>query len=388
MKEIKERLVSLTILVVVESIAGLTLLHGSSYLKELPLLFILIPALMDLRGDVMGPYGFRLMNALHLGTAKPSFSDRFNILNTVLAMTVMLFSSILVFFSVIAIANGLGIRSRETIELLFLSLITSFLSAAAVIPLIVALTNYLYRIGANVENFLPAIITGSMDLITPITLFSIINLINVLSKWILIMTSTGLIILMISGYLYLMRSGDRELIKSFKENLVTAVVVATGSGLGGIVFALNPDLAISTGIVALLPALNSLIGSALGVIAGNISITLHLRGRILFSQFINSLKSLIIALVPPVIFLIVLTTSTSHFIVSLNRITPHAAFVAFITPSLLTVVLSFIAYYLSKLTFSKGMNPDNIVFPALTTLADISTPLTVSLMLYSIILLL
>lgn len=373
-KDLKEKLVSVIFLIILEVFAGVAMLGGGEYLVRIPIFFMLIPALMDLRGDIMGPYGFRLMTSLHLGTNKPKFATRYNLVNSVVAISLMIISSLIVVGSVSALALLLHIPMYDLGVLTLLALMTTLISALIMIPVIIIFTNVLFIRGYNVENFLPSLITGSMDALTPSILFASFILVDSLSQETRLGLTVTIVAMSLAGVLFVYREGREELMKDFKENLSISAVVATLSGVGGSFFSRSPGVAIRTGFVAFIPALNSLIGSVLGMLAGKLSISIHMTGVIKLKEMISDLKDLILASEVGIVFLAAMFSLLS----SLPTI-PGIAAVSVATAMIATVIMiasvSVVVYALTQYSFKLGLNPNNLVFPVITSIADLVTPM-------------
>jgi len=80
-RDIGKWLVPLVSLGLAEILAGITLRFNVDLLVVYPVLLIITPGLMDLRGDVYGAMGYRLTKALHLGLAQPKYWSRENLVN-------------------------------------------------------------------------------------------------------------------------------------------------------------------------------------------------------------------------------------------------------------------------------------------------------------------
>jgi len=68
---IRESLPVLLLCIFGEILAGVFLMHIQGYLKVLPGILILVPAVMGTRGNILGTVSTRLTSALHIGTIYP-----------------------------------------------------------------------------------------------------------------------------------------------------------------------------------------------------------------------------------------------------------------------------------------------------------------------------
>ena len=386
-KILKEMMLSLIFLISLEVFAGISMLGGGDYLIKIPVLFMLLPALMDLRGDVMGPYGFRLLNSLHLGTNEPRFATKYNLLNSLLAVSLMIISTFFVVAAVSVLAYVVGVALGDLEVLTSLSLVSTVITTLIMMPILIIFTNTLYIKGYNVENFLPSLITGSMDALTPSVLFGSVFLIRSMSRVgrLVLIASVG--VAAIIGVFLIYREKHLELIKDFKENLTTSVIVATISGVGGSFFSRNPTVVVGSGFVAFIPALNSLMGSAQGILAGKLSVDIHMTGIVEKKVFWSYFRKVLTASETAVIFLALIFAVISILPV-LPPISGVSVATSFLVVAVMVSLLSFVVEWLTKTSFRLGLNPDNVVFPFITSLSDLFTPITSYGILYSLVLVL
>ncbi len=386
LRDLLEKFGSMVFLVIIEMLAGGIILYFGIQLIEDPILLVLMPALMSLRGNIVGPYAVRLVNALNLGETEPRFLTPFNTANAAVALSLSILATSAVFLATAGLGISLNIAVRNFSVLLFVALVTSTVSTLVMVPLIIAVSNLLYRRGFGLENFLPAFVTGLMDFLTPLLLFATIGFVHRLNSVQIITLS---LVLNVFGVLllFLVVVARKDFTSVIKENFTVSTIAAMGSGLGGVILATNPEIAVGTGVVGVLPALNSLVGASLGTVATLVSVDLHLFGSSKFRKVVKNAVALILAVILSVALLSALLIVLSHTALKFYSIDVAVILSALTATPLVIVALTVVAYLLSIHAFKVGLDPSNITFPVMTALGDLLTPLAVTLTLHAIILL-
>jgi mgtE-like transporter len=153
-----------------EIFAGTTLSGMESFLESLPGLIIMLPPMLDLRGDINGSFAARLGSGIHLGIIDSKHRDE--IIENLKAALLM---SIVV-PAVIAILSFLVCRlfslpSIGLFELMFIAVCTGLTSGVILSILSIALTYSASRIGLDPDNITIPILSTLGDFIVILALF-------------------------------------------------------------------------------------------------------------------------------------------------------------------------------------------------------------------------
>ncbi|MHA1270737.1 MAG: magnesium transporter [Candidatus Helarchaeota archaeon] len=186
-KYIRASILVLVISAVIEIIAGSILgeLFSHSYF---PGILILIPPMMELRGNISSAFAAKLSTALHLGTVKPQIrkntkkfkNDFYASIITLTIMPIILGFIVWIFCLIFNIPN---------IGLLFfilISFLTGLISGLimSVISIIISILTFKY--GLNPDALVVPILGFTGDILTVITLFYVINLLEVINLGVII----------------------------------------------------------------------------------------------------------------------------------------------------------------------------------------------------------
>ncbi|MEM4718000.1 MAG: magnesium transporter [Desulfurococcaceae archaeon] len=362
-------------LALAEVLAGVILRENVELLVAFPALLILAPGLMDLRGNVYGAIGYRLVKALHLGLAESRVLSRFNLINMLTGFVVSVAATLFLVLIGLCLTIVLGLRAPDLISLCFIALQSTIIVYILLTPVVVSSIVYLFKKGYDPSPFVATIVTGIGDVLTPATMILVAYLHGMVPYGIKLILVIVLIVLAFTGAHYIYRvKGMKDLF----ENLTSSVIASTGSSLGGLSLALiagfiegNPE------ILGLIPAFNAVIGAAMGYLGSSLNIHLHVSGtspgRVYNRDAVAGLASSYLSIMLAVLL------SLAPFHIVFNK-SMKVVLVASISSVSVYVLASTITYILTKLTFKNGWDPDNVVFPVMTTFVDLVGPLIVSLM--------
>jgi len=368
-------LIPLLALAVGEVIAGLTLRFNIELLLVYPVLMIVIPGLMDLRGDVYGAIGYRLTTALHIGAAEPRLFTRFNIINTLTGYTVSLITSLELCFMGLVLSYMLNLGSMDPVSLVFIVTTSTIIVFLVLNPIVLASVIMLFKKGVDPSGFVAVVVTGVGDALTPLTLILVSLMHQVISFIVKLLFVLGVLASLAISYLYLARIHED---KPVKENAVSSIIASSGSSLGGFFAAISIEGLLSRvpEVLGVLPAFNALIGASMGRLGNMLNIELHVKGsantrRYRRESLLEAIATFISILAAYTVILA--TSGPGMFTVSTLSIT-----ISFILVYSLSAVTTF---YLTTISFKHGWDPDNVVFPLMTTFADFTGYLSTLLIL-------
>ncbi|MEL9909315.1 MAG: magnesium transporter [Desulfurococcus sp.] len=368
-------LIPLLTLAVGEVIAGLTLRFNIELLLVYPVLMIVIPGLMDLRGDVYGAIGYRLTTALHIGAAEPKLFTRFNMINILTGFTVSLIASLELCFMGLVLSYMLNLGSMDPVSLVFVVTASTIIVFLVLNPIVLASVIMLFKKGVDPSGFVAVVVTGVGDALTPLTLILVSLMYQAIPFIVKLLFVLGVLASLAISYLYLARIHED---KPVKENAVSSIIAASGSSLGGLFAAVSIEGLLSRvpEVLGVLPAFNALIGASMGHLGNKLNIEFHVKGsadtsRYRWESLVEAIATFISILAAYIVILA--TSAPGMFAVSTISIT-----MSFILVYSLSTVTTF---YLTTISFKHGWDPDNIVFPLMTTFTDFTGYLSTLLVL-------
>ncbi len=345
---------SLFFLALIELIAGSIIIFNLETVLEFPIILFLIPALMNLRGAVYGVLILRIIKLLTLGIIKPSFKEknlRKNIQTSFFIGTIAscIVAIIAYIFQIIYFKAHISF-----LEILTISILTNFLSFFIITFPLIFILFYYYKKGKSLEFLGAPYVAAISDVITPFILFVSFNLIFITIFQILFL----IIIFIFLVVIFLRKSLEKEYIK---ENLPTISITTWFSGLGGMFYARVINFTEIQNILIASPAYNALLGGIGGILASRLSISFHLGLSFKLLSNISYIKSAYLAFFAGLIF--------SSFFAGLREL-----FIILISSIFSVLLITLITYYVSLTTFKKGLDPDNVTLPIVTTSGDLLGP--------------
>lgn len=161
----------------IELVAGWVLGAMVLQIELLPGLFILIPALLDMRGGIGSTLGARLNSGLHLGYIKPGKVTKALKVNVYSALTLsFIISIILAVFATLA-SYIAGIESIGFINFLLIALIGGVLSGLVMVFVAIFISNFSYKKGLDPDDVTSPTIGAVGDIITVVCIFIAVRLV-------------------------------------------------------------------------------------------------------------------------------------------------------------------------------------------------------------------
>ncbi|WP_048053199.1 magnesium transporter [Pyrococcus horikoshii] len=340
--------------------------------RNYPIILVMLPGLMGMRGNIFGAMASRLSTLLYLGEIEPKLMDRTVLKNVFLSIMLSL-----VPMTMLWIIGAIKVRELEVaiavLLIVFVSTIyTSFLLGSAT-----ALATILpYKKGADPDAIAAPVITSIADLVTIPLLVGFILLYSNRMAFM----GVGLVSLAILVFLKLNSKLEKSDIKTFRELLSILIALALFSSIAGTILESYSKLIEKVAILSIMyPMILDTTGNLGAIIGAKTSTKLHLEG---IEKIINietfkeilvySLLALPLALVGNVI-----GAGITRVILSVEA-TVMPTFI--ILYPLFTFGVMWMAYFIAILAERANLDPDNVTVPTITTLSDIFSTLFIVLL--------
>ncbi len=342
---------------------------GSNFDKLMtryPILLIIIPGVMGLRGNVFGAMGSRISTALYLGSSRATIKDEFVLRNVFFSVWAATIPALILLF--IALLRFLSTSNLAVVEIIINSSVTQGVLLSVATAGIVILS---FRRNIDPDSIVGPSITTFADLISIPTLIFFIMVFErtKLSTPIFVIS---IIILSLSMFLSF-KGASKDDLRIYKEVLTIISALAmiqaiTGNVLHDFSGTINriPFLAFAY------PAILGSTGNYGSIIVARTSTKLHLGEIERFSY--RDLKdavtifstSLVIA---PTIFTISNLFSALHGNQAVLSVDAAILFISFYFP--LVFIMLIFSFVLSIFLYRVGVDPDNGGIPLVTTLSDV-----------------
>jgi len=358
-------------------ISGLFLHIFEPIIRAVPMIMAFLPVASDARGNVYSSYGSRLGTLLHLGVLERYLKSELVAL-AILLVTVNLWVGVLV----LIISRVVGEGGLNFIDTLFVPLFSALASAVFMVPATTWLALASFKRGLDPDNLVSPMTTLLGDLVTIPTIVLGYLIAENMSEPCKLATVSILVLVAVASSAYTLHnvwSGNKifeRSIKIVKENLPVIIVATSFSGIAGTILLKNLEVILALkGILAVVPAFLEDGGAIACRFSARLTTMLHL-GKVEL-EVIPRNKWVWKQIVINFVHALTLFSSLGMFgmIVSITtNISYTCALKVFLTVLLagllLTLVISILAYYLALLSFKIGIDPDNVLAPILTSIAD------------------
>jgi len=370
-KVLRESLPILLLTVLGEAFAGSILGKMESAILLVPGVFVLIPAILDLRGDVGASFGSRMSSMLHIGLIPPEFKKSSLLLNNIFGSFSLSFS-FSAFFGILAhfLCLVFHLPSAGITRLTLIGLMSGIISSLFMVPLTLFLSIFTFRRGIDPDNVISPAIAVLGDAVAMSAVFLSTMLIR---KWSIPDMGIYIVLLLIAKEAFPSRYKFYRIFAESSPIILICGFLGIFSGL----FLHYHESSFSSApyLLVLVPQIIAL-GGNIGSIAGmRFTSSLYI-GRFKPFQWNNYVsKNLFSAiLLSFAIFIpVALVSYLSARILSIGN--PNFLFILLITAITLiplSIAVSIISYFLACGSMKVHLDPSNVVVPLITSIGDVS----------------
>ncbi|RLI76265.1 hypothetical protein DRP05_13215 [Archaeoglobales archaeon] len=361
-------------------VTGLFMGVFSGKMVVLPALILLIPPSIGLRGNIYASLGSRLSSYLHTGRITPKLEFDPKIADNIYSSSFLLlvFSMFSGFVAAkIAILMGWASSFWEiAFDLTLISALSGFLSIIFMLPSTLVLSIGSYKWGWDPDNLTAPIITLFGDLLTLPLIFLCVDVVFAVTYVVKVALIVFLVFFAVVMFILSIKSKEEIAKRITKESVpILTFCAILQFGAGTILGVEVESLITITGLLTIIPAFLEDGGAMGGILSARFSTMLHLGSlkptlkidNKVFSHFIS------MHLLGMIIFAMVgLFGQMVNFVLNLPTIpTLEMVIVTVVAGQLLVVLLNFLSYYFSIVSFKKGFDPDNVGIPMITSFMDI-----------------
>ncbi len=375
---IKQSMFALIICAFADIFAGIYLTKMVNFLILLPGILTMLPATIDMRGNIYASMGSRLSTGLHTGEITPSLRDskliKENVYSSLIQTVIM--ATVIAFF---AMVGGLiiGIQTIGFVHLFFISLFASLVAAIGLILTTILVAIFSFKRGLDPDNVSSPLIASIGDILNVLSLFAIGILSFSTSKGFMLISSILVTAIIILLALYNIRHSYYAK-RILKESMAFLAICALLSTLAGSLLDKNLELiGIFPLLLVLAPLFNAENGNIGSILSARISTSFHLgQSEITFLPKLRILKEFSYSLFITII-LFPLIAIIAFLMSAILGITQMGLIALFEISILVAIISSFVgmltSYYLTYFSIRTNIDPDNVVIPILTSVMDIAS---------------
>ena len=374
---LKESLIALSICAVGDLCAGIILGNMEFFLKTYPGLMVIIPGAIGMRGNIFGSFGSRLSTHLHIGTLSPEFK-RSDILDENITASLILTMVLSVLLAVIAkiICIIFNFESISLYDFVMISFIAGLFSTIIMLPITMFISLKSFEGGWDPDNITTPFIAAVGDFFTlPAIILSVmtVNFIGfhpmvkmILFVVIIIITLASLI----SGY-----TADNDVRHIVRQSTpVLFFCSILGTVAGGILNNSISTLLNNQTLLTLVPLFSGESGGLVSILGARLSSGLHsglidpvLRPKKHTMENFIAIVTLAIVMYPLIGFL---AESSTLAFGNIGVGFPQSLSISLLAGMILILSMLLVVFYISTISYRRGLDPDNIVIPLSTSLTD------------------
>ncbi len=377
-RDFKESFLALFLVTLGNLITGTIMGVSTSRFVLLPALMVLIPGAIAMRGNNFASLGSRLGTYLHTGQIDPSFR-RTRILDENIFSAFLLTLLMSLYLGILAsiLADIVGVPV-SILTMATISILGGVISAFFLLWITVVIAFLSYRNGWDPDNLTSPFITLAGDMLTLPILFLAMDIVLKLPRGVTEKIFWFFIVLTLVGLIFsVLRASkmpySKKILIESTPIFIIGGLLSTSSGLI-LVKKLEAIIGVA-GILTLIPAFLEDGGAIGGILAAKFSTGLHL-GSIEY-RILPDIDSVVLFLFAHVLgaFIFLLIGTFSYFInVVIGLQTPPLSVMVIgsvIAGEALILIMNFLVYYLSMISYRVGLDPDNVVIPLITSVMDV-----------------
>lgn len=374
---ITESLISLLICAFGCLFTGIILGNMEFYLETFPGLMVIIPGAIGMRGNIFGSFGSRLSTHLHIGTLSPEFK-RSDILTENITSSIILTMVLSVLLGIIAKAVCIifNFPSISLFDFVLISFIAGLISSIVMLPITMFISLKSFENGWDPDNITTPLIAAFGDFFTlpaivaAIYVVQFVSIVPIVEKILFALVIISTVVELAAGY-----TSDKEIRNIVRQSTpVLFVCSILGTLAGGILNGSITTLLKSQTLLTLVPLFSGESGGLVSVLSARLSSGLHSGlidadlkpGKVTLENF--SIVIFLSLIMFPIIGFLAEASTTVLGNAGVNYL--NAILISLIAGIIVVGVMLLIVFYISTISYRKGLDPDNIVIPLSTSLTD------------------
>ena len=376
-KIIKQSFFALFICAAACIFAGLSIAKMAEMMVTYPGLIILIPSVINMRGNIFGSFGARLGTSFHTGEISPPLSESPALRQQVKGTVVQTLAMSLVLALVVkGFGLAAGLETMSIYDLILISTLSGVLSGGILLAFSLLLVSQSVRKGWDPDNISVPLISAAGDVITIPLLFASAIFVFWLGDPVAKAISYLLIMLSTAATVYSLGAGYPLLAKIVRESFPILIASSLLSTVAGILMGMNVDMLVTfSAVLLLIPVFNAEGGNLGGVLSSQLTSAYHLGltglGRRPDRRTRNNLIGIFLLslLIFPTLGLLAYLISRIFGLASPGF--GELIFICLVAGLFTTVLAIITTYYFTYFFIRIGVDPDNVTIPMITSVMDV-----------------
>jgi len=342
-----------------------------------PWVLALFPPILTIRGGIGGVFSGNLATMLHLGLIRPQIRDNtpvfYQLISSVFVITLIDTLTMGFFSFVMNLAMG-SVSFDHVFIFAVVPTVACVMALAVSIPLTILIAIVTFRRGLDPDILVYPILASVNDIIVTVTL--VVTVLLVLGGSALLPVLWGLFVFIVASTVAIAWRNRR--VKFFFQTIREASTIVVMSSLFGSIngvflAGMRGSLLRYPGVLTVYPALTNALGNIGSIIGSTSTTNLALGYDRGFAEEVKGSASTILQVESVAFFMHAVFGIIAYLLV---RATQRGAnLFSLVQVSLLSNVLSFLPIALLALVvahqaFNRGLNPDNVTIPVITSVSD------------------
>ncbi len=348
-----------------------------------PWILALFPPILTVRGGIGGIFSGNLATMMHLGLVKPQIRGNTEhyrgLIKSVIVITVMDTLILGAFSFIVNIINGSAQLGQW---FLFISVptVACTLAVCLSIPITSLIAIETFNRGLDPDILVYPILASINDIVVTVFFVTVVFLNLWGGIFYGVFAILFVVIVSVVGYLAVKSRDDSFFQQTIREGTFVVVLSSVFGSVNGVLLSnLGPSLAAMPGLMTMYPALTNALGNVGSIIGSKTTTDIAMGYSKSFKEELKESGKKILQVEVPAAFMHVVF-GVIAFMLSVGQ---GAALMPLIGVALSSNLMSFIiitvfALWSAHLAFERGLNPDNVVIPAITSVSDTTATLAIT----------
>ena len=348
-----------------------------------PWILALFPPILTVRGGIGGIFSGNLATMMHLGLVKPQIRGNTEhyrgLIKSVIVITVMDTLILGAFSFIVNVVIGSAQLGQW---FLFISVptVACTLAVCLSIPITSLIAIETFNRGLDPDIMVYPILASINDIVVTVFFVTVVFLNLWGGIFYGVFAALFVVIVSVVGYLAVKSRDDSFFQQTIREGTFVVVLSSVFGSVNGVLLSnLGPSLAAMPGLMTMYPALTNALGSVGSIIGSKTTTDIAMGYPKSFMEELKESGKRIVQVEVPAAFMHVVF-GVIAFMLSVGQ---GAALMPLIGVALSSNLMSFIiitvfALWSAHLAFERGLNPDNVVIPAITSVSDTTATLAIT----------
>jgi len=348
-----------------------------------PWILALFPPILTVRGGIGGIFSGNLATMMHLGMVKPRIrgnTEQYkNLIKSVLVITVMDTLILGAFSFIVNFING---SAQQDQWFLFIGVptVACTLAVCLSIPITSLIAIETFKRGLDPDILVYPILASVNDIVVTVFFVSVVFLILWGGVFYVIFGALFFVIVSLVGYLSVKSRDDSFFQQTIREGTFVVVLSSVFGSVNGVLLSnLGPSLAAMPGLMTMYPALTNALGNVGSIIGSKTTTDIAMGYSKSFIEELRESGKRIVQVEVPAAFMHVAFGVIAFILARGQGATLMPLIVLALSSNLISFsIITVFALWSAHLAFERGLNPDNVVIPAITSVSDTTSTLAVT----------